>query len=363
MTSLRTVLGLAIIGTGICVSFVHHAFVVPVFAAPLAVVLASFLPPALAMASAIPLVAFVHRGDLEATHLARAAMWYLGGAALFGVSVYVSFSTNIGGQGLSPDTWFSVANWTIGGSFVGLVVANYDLRRTRAIRQAKTNRRAADRMAQRLSVLNRVLRHDVRNKTNVVLGYAQLLEDTAADRDAVAAIENAARSLTEIADRARRVQSIVEEESPHPVDLTACLEELLVDWRDQYPDARLSADVADGATVETYPAIRIALAALLENAIEHDPRPESECELDVSVRWPPTQAGVVEVHIADNGPGIPDGEQIVFSDEPETQLGHSRGTSLWLTRWVVEESGGELTVDSAASTGTHIQIRLPEATG
>lgn len=360
--SARYLVSLGIIGGGLAVSIGHHVLFALQYGSVTVELLAGFLPPVLAAAAAVPLVVFVHASDLETAHIWRAAVWYLGGALVFAVAVSLTLSQTIQAGNVDAGVRFSVANWAISGSFVGLVVANYDLRRTRAIIQARASQRTADRIAQRLSVLNRVLRHDVRNKTNIILGYVQQLEGDLADSEAVFAIEDAATTLTDIAERARRVRHIVEDESPRAVHLTPVVADLVAALRDDYPDARITAELADDVHARTYPAVRTALAELLANTMEHNPQPEADREARVTLRRLATPPGErVEIAIEDNGPGIPDREQLVVTDERETQLEHSRGMSLWLTRWIVDESGGEFTIDTAAVDGTRVTLRLPVA--
>lgn len=355
----RYYLGLALISGGVSLSFAHHVLLAPRATISPTGMAVSFAPPLLAAGAALPLFAFVHQSDIPRARLARAAGWYLGGAVLFGLSVYASFIANFGAANFEPETWFSVANWTIGGSFVGLIVANYDLRRARAIQEAVENQRTTRQLAERLSVLNRILRHDVRNKTNIILGNAELLRSDATDDEALAAIEDAANTMVEIADRARRVQSIVERQTPEPIDLEECLQDIVGACRTEYPEASISVTTEANATVSTFPVIRTVIGELLDNALAHNPLPESDRLATVTVQ--PGTGKMVELVVTDNGPGIPQREQRVFAHETETPLEHSRGTSLWLARWVAQESGGEVRIDPSSEEGTTVVVALPAA--
>lgn len=355
-------LSLLLIAGGLSASFGHHVIFAPAVADSLIGTIATFIPPLVAAGAALALLSFTHTSSIENATLGRAAGWYIAGAIVFAISVYLSLTENLGHSTLPEDTWFTVVNWSIGGSAIGLAVANYDLRRTWALEQAKANHRTAARVSQRMSVLNRVLRHDVRNKLNIILGHVHDPSIQAADGEAATAIEEAAEALLTIAVRARRVQQIVEDESPEPLNVTTAVTELVEALRDEYPAARISLQEAADATVATYPDIRSALEALLENAIEHNPQPEAECRVEVSVHRVTTDGGAMaEVVIEDNGPGMPDEELVVTNVEPETQLGHSRGTSLWLARWIVDESGGDFTIETTDTGGTRLRLRLPLA--
>lgn len=354
-------LSLAVIGGGVGLSFVHNLVMAPVVTESPVGTAATFIPPIVAAVAALALIAFVRDSDLANSQLGRGVAWYAGGAILFGAAIYASFAQNFAQQGIPWETWFSVFNWAIGGSALGLVVANYDLRRTLALENARRNERRARRITQRLSVLSRVLRHDIRNKLTVIKGRLAGLSDDPDNPD-VAAIEDAADSLLRIADRARRLRRIVEDETPRTVDLTAVLDAALDALREDHPDARITASELPDITVRTYPDIRIVLDEVLANAIDHNPRPESDCRVDVTLKRRTTEAGDrAEVLIRDNGPGIPERETVVTSDAVETALEHSRGTSLWLARWVVDESDGSFSVEPLDAGGALVRIRLPIA--
>lgn len=357
----RYQLSLLVIGSGVGLSFLHTLVVAPIVTNTPVGTAATFIPPILAALAAVSLVSFVRASDLANSHLGRGVAWYVGGGLLFGASTYASFSHNFTQTGIPRGTWFSVYNWAIAGSALGLVMANHDLRRTRALRDARGSERLANRTSQRLSVLSRVLRHDIRNKLNLIIGHLDALDDDPDDPD-VAAIEDAADSLLLIAERARRLRRIVEDETPRPVDLTAALSEARETFRHEHPDAHISAPDQPEITVRTYPDIRIALGELLANAVEHNPAAEAECRIDVDLRRLTTNGGdQAELLIEDNGPGIPDREAVVNTDATETALEHSRGTSLWLARWLVDESGGTFAIETPDTGGTLIRIRLPVA--
>ncbi|MFC7175551.1 hypothetical protein [Halosegnis marinus] len=47
--------------------------------------------------------------------------------------------------------------------------------------------------------------------------------------------------------------------------------------------------------------------------------------------------------VGDDGPGVPEMEQaVVGREEPVTQLSHSQGLGLWLSKWLTESVGGDL---------------------
>jgi PAS domain S-box-containing protein len=69
----------------------------------------------------------------------------------------------------------------------------------------------------------------------------------------------------------------------------------------------------------------------------------------------------VEIHIADDGPGISDQEQAVFSTGVETPLIHGSGLGLWVVYWIVSSHGGRTEV-TASVDGTTMMISVPHET-
>lgn len=361
-TATRSRLGLGLIGGGLALSFAHHIRFAGTFADSRPAIAATFIPSVLALVAAL-WVGKAHRSNtIPEEPFGRVAVWYLGGALLFALAVYVSISATFGRPGLTPEAWFTVGNWAIAGSALGLVMANYDLRRAEALEQARVNEQRATQLTQRLSVLNRVLRHDVRNKLTIILGYANDGTDSGIDSAGADAIVEAAESLETIVERVRRLRNLVENETPEMLDLSSRVAEIVEAFQREYPTARITVRSDEAVAAYAYPYFPTLLEELLENAIVHNPRPEAECRVEVALREVTTPSGEMsEIVVEDNGPGIPEREQMVQTDDVETQVDHSRGTSLWLARWIVDASGGDFAIETPDSGGSRLRIRLPQS--
>lgn len=357
-TTPRFLLGVLTVAAGLAVGFAHHAIYLAQFPVSHRDIPGLFIAPLLALTAALVLGALVYRRDVDPGYFGRAAGWYLGTATVFGLAAYFTVTRRHGVTELSPSIRLTLANWTIGGSVIGLLLANYDLRRFWALGRAREQAAESRRLARRVSVLNRVLRHDIRNKVNVIIGQAQLLA-TDDNQEAVSTITDAAETLTELADRARRVQQVVESQSIQPVELGELVIDAVDDLHAEYPTAQVTTDIPRPTTVLTYPIIRSVLGDLLENAIFYNDRPEDECTVSVSIHTVATEADLRELRIEDNGPGSPERELVVLEETGETQLTHSRGTSLWMARWLAEESQGAFTIDTSPEGGTRVVLRLP----
>ncbi len=214
---------------------------------------------------------------------------------------------------------------------------------------------------ERLGVLNRVLRHDVRTAVNVIHGTAGRIADSVDDADVrewVETIRRRASRLASYGDRARYVQSVVEgDDEAETVDVATQLRDLLSDIRDDHPNAVVRATVPDRVRVHALPSVRDALREVLTNAVEHSDRTTPRVEVDVTRR-----SDAVVVRIADDGPGLPENERRLLNGETDvSQLTHSDGFGLWVTSWIVTGSGGTVSVAANEPRGTVVEIRLPRA--
>lgn len=211
---------------------------------------------------------------------------------------------------------------------------------------------------QYLSVLNRVLRHDLRTSVNLINAYAaSLTEDTDTDlAEAVSQIQTVTGDLLDTAEKARTLQqaALDTEVAPQPVDVSAVVQEVTNDYTEQ-ATLDIQPLTTDDITVQTdRTLLRIVLNELIENAVVH--AAQSQPTVTVSVEHgPPT-----ELVVADSGPGIPEEELVPIRTKEETQLLHGSGIGLWVVQWGVTRLHGELSFDTNPNDGTTVSIQLPD---
>jgi len=252
---------------------------------------------------------------------------------------------------------FVVSGSATGGAVVGFLIGIYDAERRQTERRMAAEREKAERLGRRLSVLNRVLRHDIRNDVNVIHGNADRIIEDAGASEPARTIKRKAEKLSRMSENARQIESLLEREGApvEPVDLAHLLEKererLAID-----PDVAVEADLPGEARASASPMIESAIGNVVKNAVEHSDRGTPRVEMDVEVG-----AEHVEVRIADDGPGIPDREVRVLERGHETDLDHGSGLGLWLTNWIVTESGGEIAFERNDPRGSVVRIRLPRA--
>lgn len=216
---------------------------------------------------------------------------------------------------------------------------------------------------QRLEVLNRVIRHNLRNDLNVVNGNISLL---LSEIDTQEAQEFAERAQTKIEDllamseKARLANRIVESaedsDEHRKVSISDIVNTVVEELSEQHPEADISVSLDATCSVPEVP-LEHSIEELLSNALIHN---ESESpEVTVSTKESTTHDGMVAIEIADNGPGIPKAERQTLSRGHETDLSHSSSLGLWLVHWVVTFLGGELQIVESDDTGSTVRIVVP----
>ncbi len=214
---------------------------------------------------------------------------------------------------------------------------------------------------QRLDVLNRALRHDLRNEANVILGYAELGMQNHPDAEWVQAIQHHVSGMVDLSAKVRQIEQALDGENvdPRPVDVAATVRDVVADVEAERPDLSVETHLPDGTYVSAIELVDSAIHNALENAIEHNDNPDPLVDVSVSVRQ--TDEGDVAVQITDNGPGIHEDEREVLLRGRETQLDHVSGLGLWIINWIVTESGGTIAFDENDPRGSIVTIYLPAA--
>lgn len=260
---------MAILGCGVVASFAHHILYFWTYSGTVLDISLSFIAPSMVLWTALGVGVYVYRRELDRSNFGRIAVWYVAGGLVFGLAHYASLRSNLPVQPRFSVIQLSVANWAIAGSFIGLLLGFYDVRRSRAVSEAVARQREANRQARRLSVLIRILRHDIRNKLNVIVGHADRLEPTHGD-ESRGAIKRAAEALLDIANRVRELHRVTEGRPRQPVNLAECVSDCVSKARETYPEIHITTDIGDQSKVLTYPVIEDNICDLIENAVIHN---------------------------------------------------------------------------------------------
>jgi PAS domain S-box-containing protein len=238
---------------------------------------------------------------------------------------------------------FTSSRLRLGDRTVGVCGIGRDLREPR-------------RRDQQLAVLDRVLRHNVRNSINVVLGHTDRL---ASDHPELGAsldpIEDHARRVLDFSESARDLAALLDEDIPRTtVDLSAVLPPAV----EAIPTGRadVTFEAPEHAPVVGHDRLGLAVAHLVRNAVDHHDAETPRVRVTVT-----REDSTVRLVVADDGPGLSPTEKAVIDSGIETPLEHGSGLGLWVVNWLVTRAGGRLEFEDREPRGTRVVVELPAA--
>ncbi|EMA65219.1 multi-sensor signal transduction histidine kinase, partial [Halorubrum aidingense JCM 13560] len=231
----------------------------------------------------------------------------------------------------------------------------------RDVTELKEYERTLEQQRDSLTLLNQVVRHDIRNQLMVVESYTELLEDSLPDdqsRTYARTVIGAAKQATEITETAKDVTDVLLQIGADrtPMSLRDELSGQIEKIRSDQDRATVSVDgpIPD-VTVLADDLLESVFRNLLTNAVVHNDKEVAEIEVSTRI-----VADSVRVSIADNGPGIADRhkEQIFQEGEKGLESGGS-GIGLYLVKTLVDKYDGDVWVEDNEPTGSVFVVELP----
>jgi len=206
------------------------------------------------------------------------------------------------------------------------------------------------------TVLNRVLRHNLRNDISVIRGRTEFIAEQLDDDSTVETVLSHIDDLIELSQKARDLEEVITASSERRhTEIGAFIEEIVEPIEKEYPAASISVEYDDKIHVNVLQNFDRAVEELIENAIKHSgDRPTVSVAVD---RVP----NAVEIQISDDGPGLPDNEVEVLERGAETPLTHGSGVGLWMAHWIVTSHDGSID-PVVTENGTTLTITVPRKT-
>lgn len=204
---------------------------------------------------------------------------------------------------------------------------------------------------QRIEVLNRILRHNIRNNLDVIRADAELVTD----ENRAASILETTETLEQLSADARRIETLLgrSQGERSSTDLGTVVRAVTEDVSENHPAASISFELAHPTLTVDAQLCRFALRNVVENAVVHNDRDEPRVEI-----WSTENEAGARVIVADDGPGIPESERSVIETRSESQQSHASSLGLWATSWAVQQMGGDISFRDSDLGGTAVVIEL-----
>ncbi|MEM0202940.1 MAG: ATP-binding protein [Archaeoglobaceae archaeon] len=197
-----------------------------------------------------------------------------------------------------------------------------------------------------LSVINRMLRHDVKNKLQIILGYIEIY---LAERDerylekAIQAVDETNQYLNKIRDLERAIST--EKSILKPTNIREVVEDVLNFYQ-------IPSNVQGSCYALADEAIYSVIDNIVNNAIKHGKTDRIDVKLS-------ELDGECEIRIIDYGVGIPSEiRRKIFEEKFTLDPQSGSGLGLYVVRKVVERYGGRVWVEDTKPRGATFVLRL-----
>lgn len=293
-------------------------------------------------------------GEWDGRHVLRTAGWcVLGVAVLASAGELVVLYQRVIDVALRYRV-FVVTNLGLWGAAIGTLVGIYETKLT-------LNHERATARKDRFEFLNRLLRHEVLNRMNLLLIELDAVDGGSApeERSRLATAREQGEAVVTLVQRARILTETDRENADgEPVDLSRLLVRVVERARSDFPTASFAADgVPDGLYVEADEILTEVFRNLLENAVRHNDTDSPQVRVSAEVN-----GQAVRVRVADDGPGVPDGEKgAVFERAAKDPDSPGEGLGLYLADLLVSSYGGSIWVEDGQPRGAVFAVELRAA--
>lgn len=216
-----------------------------------------------------------------------------------------------------------------------------------------------DRIRQ-IEVLDRVLRHNLTNKIQVIEGAAEMIRQLPSESGTEEAnkIIDTSDTLLETVNKEREITRYLRDPpEPKPVNLVPIVRRAVASATTQYVEAEFTVELPDSAPASATVAASQGIEELIKNAIIHSDRDTPSVRVAIENR-----SETVCVIVADDGPGIPQMERDVLTEQGAIDpLYHGSGLGLWQVNLIVSQSDGMLEFDENEPRGSIVTLHFPKA--
>ncbi|MFB6101121.1 MAG: ATP-binding protein, partial [Haloplanus sp.] len=240
------------------------------------------------------------------------------------------------------------------GEIERFVAVNHEITELKELQETLRER------SEQLQILNRVLRHDIRNDMAVVLGWVEHLTENVGTElaSAVNRIESSAGHAVELTTVARDIaKAMTSNDTPDlkAVSLTDTLLEVGESCQESFESATIELpDSPPQVTVEANELLSSVFRNLITNAVQHNDADQPV--VSVTLR---EADGRACVRVEDNGPGVPDRLQDeIFQDDVKGLESSGTGMGLYLVSTLVDMYDGDVWAEDNDPTGAVFCVEL-----
>jgi PAS domain S-box-containing protein len=211
----------------------------------------------------------------------------------------------------------------------------------------------------RMGMVQRVMRHNIRNDLTKVRGWAQIMsEEPDADTrlDHLSQIEDTLdewEKITQDMERLRDIETSTEKDG-RVIKAHSAIRSAISRCRNEYPSVEITQTSINSENVWISGIVEEAVRKLIMTMIDQPSGEESQLNLSLSK----PNEGWVAIEVVDTGNRMNQQEGEILSTGEETALVHAQGTGIWVIRTLIKEAGGNISVQ-VTDTETKVAFRVP----
>ena len=231
---------------------------------------------------------------------------------------------------------------------------------TREITLQKHNEEELKRKKEELTIINRIISHDIKNDVSILTGWAEVLEDYI-DEEGEKMLTHIEETSTHIAELTEITKDFVESLEGgatvdlEAIDLSGVISNEVEKLRSNHEDISVAVDSHDELVVRANELLSSVVGNLLANAVRHNN--SDRAEIDITTE---TTATAVTLRVADNGPGVADGQkEDIFGKGEKGPESPGTGIGLYLVYKLVDQYNGDVWIEDNEPTGAVFVVELP----
>ncbi|OUJ18387.1 Signal transduction histidine kinase containing REC and PAS domain [Methanonatronarchaeum thermophilum] len=211
------------------------------------------------------------------------------------------------------------------------------------------------RIEEREKLIHSIMRHDLKNKIQIIKGYLGLIEEQQNTTKTKKYLNKTQKALNEsqtIIQKVRTLRKTETNQKIQPLNLQKTIKKSIKIHRQQLKEKNIK---IKNQTQEIYamadPMLEQAISNLIENSIKHaDPT-----EIKIKTQETPNN---IKIKYQDNGKGIPDKQKQKVFHKGYSGQNRSTGLGLHLTKKIIEGYNGQIKLKDTPTGGAEFQIKL-----
>ena len=212
---------------------------------------------------------------------------------------------------------------------------------------------------EQLRIIDRVLRHNLRNNMTTVGMFAEKLESVVPveEEESARRIRRTSEQVMKLVEKQREITKfLTDPPDDRTINLVTLVETVAGEATDQHPAADIRCEMPETCPIEATTAVGDAIVELVENAVVHNESDEPVVDIVIT-----DEGDGATLSVGDRGPPIPEMEREVLTGERAIDpLYHGSGLGLWFVNLIVTHSGGKVVFTENNPQGNVVSLAFGE---